>query len=67
MANRSDFFSSKLPRYYKKMIALGEMSGAYDKAGARDMRKLFIEAHATHVGFKMKRGNESNKDASDAE
>ena len=64
MANRSDFFSSKLPRYYKKMIALGEMSGAYDKAGARQIRKAFIDAHANHVGFKLKRSSENNRDTS---
>ena len=67
MANRSDFFSAKLPRYYKKMIALGETAGAYDKAAARQLRKAFIEAHARHIAFKLKRTNESNKDASDAE
>ena len=67
MANRSDFFSSKLPRYYKKMIALGEMSGAYDKAGARQLRKTFIDAHATHVAFKMKRNVVDTRDAATGE
>jgi len=65
MANRSDFFSSKLPRYYKKMIALGEMAGHYDKAGAREARKIFINAHAAHIGFKTKRTDVTSSDASD--
>lgn len=66
MANRSDFFSAKLPRQLKRMIALGEASGQYDKATARDLRKAFIDAHATHVGFKMKRTTD-NRDASSGE
>jgi len=67
MANRSDFFTSKLPRYHKKLIALGEMAGHYDKAGAKQMRKAFIQAHAAHVAFKIKRGNEAqNQDSTDA-
>jgi len=65
MANRSDFFTSKLPRYHKKLIALGEMAGHYDKAGAREMRKAFISAHAAHVAFKLKRNSEHNSDSAD--
>lgn len=52
MANRSDFFDAKLPRYLKKMIALVPNLSA---AESRAMRKLFIKAHAAHVGHKMKR------------
>jgi hypothetical protein len=65
MANRSDFFNAKLPRYLKRMISLGEAAGHYDKAAARGLRKAFIDAHATHVGFKMKRTD--NRDASSGE
>lgn len=55
MAHGSDFYNAKLPRYLKKMIALGEAAGAYDKQQARLMRKGFIDVHATHVAFKLKR------------
>jgi hypothetical protein len=67
MANRSDFFSSKLPRYYKKMIALGEMAGHYHSAGAKQWRKAFVSAHATHLEFKMKRNVVENRDSSTGE
>ena len=63
MANRSDFYSAKLPRYLKKMLALGEAFGSYNKAEARQARKAFIEAHAIHVGFKMKRNTLDTKES----
>ena len=66
MANRSDFFSAKLPRSLKRMISLGEAAGHYNKQEANDLRKAFIAAHATHVGFKLKR-NTDNRDSSDTE
>ena len=49
MANRSDFFGAKIPRTNKKLISMGEASGAIDKAQARALRKMFAEAHAHHV------------------
>ena len=55
MANRSDFFSAKLPRSLKKMIALAEMSGAYNKHQAGEVRDLFIKAHAAHITAKTRR------------
>jgi hypothetical protein len=64
MANRSDFFTAKLPRYLKRMIALGEATGQYDKNAAGQMRKAFIDAHKAHVGFKLKRGGEGGQDSS---
>jgi len=57
MANRSDFFNTsakqpRLPRYLKKMLALN--------GGTRAIRKMFIEAHLTHVAYKLKRGNDAD-------
>lgn len=63
MANRSDFFSSKLPRSLKKLISLGQMAGVHNKASASEARKLFIEAHASHVAFRMKRNTVENRDS----
>jgi hypothetical protein len=57
MANRSDFFSAKLPRHLKKMISLGEVSGALSKEGANFSRKTFAAAHAHHVAFKLRRNS----------
>lgn len=67
MANRSDFYSAKLPRSLKKLLSLGEASGARDKAAASAARKIFLAAHASHVGFKLRRSSESNRDAADGE
>lgn len=56
MANRSDFFSAKLPRSIKRMLIMGQVNdwtGNEHSRGA--MKNQFIKAHATHVGFKMKR------------
>jgi hypothetical protein len=55
MTHKSDFYSAKLPRYLKKMIALGEAAGSYDRVQAREHRKGFIDAHATHLAYKLKR------------
>lgn len=55
MANRSDFFSAKLPRSLKKMIALAEMAGHYNKHEAGAVRDLFIKAHAHHIAAKTRR------------
>lgn len=55
MAHKSDFYTAKLPRSLKKMLAMGEARGYYDKSEARSLRKAFIDAHAAHLGFKMKR------------
>lgn len=56
MANRSDFFSAKLPRHYKRMFAMAKTYGwIKDNHEYGSMKRLYIEAHANHVGFKMKR------------
>ena len=56
MANRSDFFSAKLPRSIKRMLTMGDVydwNGNQHNRGA--IKRQFIDAHASHVGFKMKR------------
>ena len=56
MANRSDFFSAKLPRGYKKLMAMGETYGYIKNSHERgQFKRMMISAHANHVGFKMKR------------
>ena len=65
MANRSDFFNAKLPRSIKRMLTMGQVynwTGDGHRRGA--IKKQFIEAHASHVGFKMKR--QSNDAAGDS-
>jgi hypothetical protein len=67
MANRSDFFNAKLPRGMKRMLAMAETYGwVKDSHNRGELKRLFINAHANHVGFKMKR-NTDNRDASDGE
>ena len=56
MANRSDFYNAKLPRQYKRMLAMAETYGWVKNAHERgDLRRSFIAAHSNHVGFKLKR------------
>lgn len=68
MANRSDFFNTsaktpKLPRYLKKMLSLNSQGAHKDG----ELRRAFIDAHQTHVAFKLKRGNEDTLDTSETE
>ena len=56
MANRSDFFRAKLPRQYKRMLAMAQTYGwSGDEHNRGELKRAFINAHANHVGFKMKR------------
>ena len=55
MANRSDFLTAKLPRSLKKMIAL---IPNLDARQSREIRKIFIDAHARHVRAKTRRSDE---------
>lgn len=56
MANRSDFFNAKLPRQYKRMLAMAQTNGWVDDEHKRgELKRAFINAHANHVGFKLKR------------
>jgi hypothetical protein len=68
MANRSDFFSAKLPREYKRALATAEARGWVNGSVERgQLKRMFIEAHANHVGFKMKRHSTEHRDAADSE
>lgn len=68
MANRSDFFNAKLPRQYKRILAMSEAYGWIKDSHERgDFRRAMIEAHANHVGFKLKRGTTENRDSSNNE
>lgn len=67
MANRSDFFNAKLPRQYKRMLAMAQTNGwSGDAHNLGEIRRLFIAAHANHVGFKLKRQS-MNYDSGDTE
>lgn len=67
MANRSDFYSAKLPRQYKRMLAMEQTNGWLKNSHDRGrVKNLFIQAHANHVGFKLKR-QAMNVDGSDGE
>ena len=64
MANRSDFFSAKLPRGYKKLMAMGEIYGYIKNSHERgSYKRAMIEAHSNHVGYKMKRNALDVKDS----
>jgi hypothetical protein len=66
MANRSDFFNAKLPRGYKRMMAMAQTNGwVKDSHEYGKIKNLFIDAHANHVRHKLKRNTE-NRDASEA-
>ena len=56
MANRSDFFNAKLPRQFKRMLAMEQTNGwVKDNHEYGVLKRLLIQAHINHVGFKMKR------------
>ena len=64
MANRSDFFSAKLPRRHKRMFAIAQTYGFIkDNHEYGKLKRLYIEAHANHVGFKLKRQSIDNSNA----
>jgi hypothetical protein len=68
MANRSDFFNAKLPRSQKKLLAMGRTYGYIkDSHEYGAFKRAFIAAHQNHVGFKLKRNNENNRDAAESE
>lgn len=69
MANRSDFFNAKLPRQYKRMLAMEQTNGWLSDSHARgEVKRILIGAHANHVAYKLKRNSTAeNRDSSDAE
>ena len=64
MANRSDF-NSVLPRRYKRLIALSP--DAHDPRRARELRKLFMNAHDVHKKYKNKRSDAPIEEAEPTE
>jgi len=63
MANRSDFFNAKLPRQYKRMLAMEETYGwIKDEHERGSLKRIMIEAHANHVAFKLKRNAVETRD-----
>ena len=68
MANRSDFFNAKLPRQFKRMLAMAEAYGWINDSHERgDFKRSMIAAHANHVGFKLNRSTTENRDSSNNE
>ena len=68
MANRSDFFNAKLPRHFKRMLAMSETNGWIKDSHERgELKRSFIDAHANHVSYKMKRNAIETRDTSEAE
>lgn len=68
MANRSDFFTAKLPRQFKRVLAMAEANGWINDSHERGaIKRSLIGAHANHVGFKLKRGTTENRDGSNNE
>lgn len=64
MANRSDFFSAKLPRGLKRLMAMGETYGYINNSHERgQFKRIMIAAHANHVGYKLKRNAIEHKDS----
>lgn len=56
MANRSDFFNAKLPRQFKRILAMAEVNGWVKDSHERGaLKRAFINAHSDHVAYKLKR------------
>jgi hypothetical protein len=56
MANRSDFYNAKLPRHFKRVLAMAETNGWVKDSHERgNLKRSFIAAHANHVAYKVKR------------
>ncbi len=68
MANRSDFFNAKLPRHFKRILAMAEVNGwVKDEHERGALKRAFIGAHSNHVAYKLKRQSMETRDTSDAE
>jgi hypothetical protein len=66
MANRSDFFNAKLPRQYKRILAMSEAYGWINDSHERgDFKRSMIAAHTNHVAFKIKRQSMDNANSSE--
>ncbi len=68
MANRSDFYNAKLPRQFKRMLAMEEANGWIANEHDRGtLKRILIAAHANHVSFKLKRNAVETRDGGDVE
>lgn len=68
MANRSDFYDAKLPRQYKRMLAMSQTYGwTKDSHDHGMLKRAFILAHANHVGYKLKRQSMETRDTTENE
>lgn len=68
MANRSDFYSAKLPRQFKRILAMEETNGwIKDEHERGNVKRTLIAAHANHVAYKLKRNAIETRDASENE
>lgn len=68
MANRSDFYNAKLPRQFKRMLAMEEANGWVANEHDRGtLKRILIAAHANHVSFKLKRNAVETRDGGDVE
>ena len=67
MANRSDFYDAKLPRGFKRMLAMAQTNGwVKDAHELGTLKRSFINAHSNHVAYKLKRNAiETNTGESD--
>lgn len=63
MANRSDF-QNALPRTVKRVLDLNYGLDPHHKAV---VRKMFVEAHATHRAYKNKKRQLENRDSDSIE
>ena len=68
MANRSDFYSAKLPRQFKRILAMAETYGwikdSHERGG---LKRSLISAHANHANFKLKRNAAETRDTAEVE
>ena len=68
MANRSDFYSAKLPRGFKRMLAMAQTNGwIRNEHELGQIKNSLIKAHANSVAFKLKRNSADTRDTTEVE
>lgn len=68
MANRSDFYNAKLPRQFKRILAMEQTNGwIKDEHERGSVKRILIAAHANHVSYKLKRNAIETRDAGESE
>lgn len=60
MANRSDFFNAKLPRYLKRALTMQSIN--MTKEQSNEIKKIMMGAHQSHISHRLKRNTVDNKD-----